>query len=26
MYKVLEYVQSTTTLYNDRYLQNLFKR
>ncbi|MGA8622561.1 MAG: diguanylate cyclase [Candidatus Sulfotelmatobacter sp.] len=26
MYKVLEFIQSTTTLYNDRYLQNLFKR
>jgi diguanylate cyclase (GGDEF)-like protein/putative nucleotidyltransferase with HDIG domain len=26
MYKVLEFVQSTTTMYNDRYLQNLFKR
>jgi hypothetical protein len=26
MYKILEFVQSTTTLYNDRYLQNLFKR
>ncbi len=26
MYGVLEYVQSTTTKYNDRYLQNLFNR
>ena len=26
MYRVLEFVQSTTTIYNDRYLQNLFKR
>jgi hypothetical protein len=26
MYRVLEFVQSTTTMYNDRYLQNLFKR
>ena len=26
MYRILEFVQSTTTLYNDRYLQNLFKR
>jgi diguanylate cyclase (GGDEF)-like protein/putative nucleotidyltransferase with HDIG domain len=26
MYKILEFVQSKTTLYNDRYLQNLFKR
>jgi diguanylate cyclase (GGDEF)-like protein len=26
MYKILEFVQSTTTIYNDRYLQNLFKR
>ncbi|HTU40473.1 MAG TPA: diguanylate cyclase [Candidatus Aquilonibacter sp.] len=26
MYKILEHVQSTTTLHNDRYLQNLFKR
>jgi diguanylate cyclase (GGDEF)-like protein/putative nucleotidyltransferase with HDIG domain len=26
MYKILEFVQSTTTMYNDRYLQSLFKR
>jgi diguanylate cyclase (GGDEF)-like protein/putative nucleotidyltransferase with HDIG domain len=26
MYKILEFVQSTTTMYNDRYLQNLFQR
>src|SRR5579863_7970304 len=26
MYKILEFVQSKTTLYNDRYMQNLFKR
>jgi hypothetical protein len=26
MYRILEFVQSTTTMYNDRYLQNLFKR
>ena len=26
MYRILEFVQSTTTLYNDRYLQNLFHR
>jgi diguanylate cyclase (GGDEF)-like protein/putative nucleotidyltransferase with HDIG domain len=26
MYKILEFIQSSTTLYNDRYLQNLFKR
>ena len=26
MYKVLEFVQSTSTMYNDRYLQTLFKR
>ena len=25
MYKILEFVQSTTTMYNDRYLQGLFK-
>jgi c-di-GMP-binding flagellar brake protein YcgR len=25
MYRILEFVQSTTTVYNDRYLQNLFK-
>jgi hypothetical protein len=26
MYKILEFVQSKTTLYNDRYMQTLFKR
>jgi diguanylate cyclase (GGDEF)-like protein/putative nucleotidyltransferase with HDIG domain len=26
MYRILEYVQSKTTMYNDRYLQNLFSR
>lgn len=26
MYKVLEYVQSSSTMYNDHYLQTLFKR
>ena len=26
MYCILEFVQSKTTMYNDRYLQNLFKR
>jgi diguanylate cyclase (GGDEF)-like protein/putative nucleotidyltransferase with HDIG domain len=26
MYRILEFVQSKTTLYNDRYLQNLFNR
>jgi diguanylate cyclase (GGDEF)-like protein/putative nucleotidyltransferase with HDIG domain len=26
MYRILEFVQNTTTMYNDRYLQNLFKR
>ena len=26
MYRILEFVQSTTTVYNERYLQNLFKR
>jgi diguanylate cyclase (GGDEF)-like protein/putative nucleotidyltransferase with HDIG domain len=26
MYKILEFIQSSTTLYNDRYLQNIFKR
>ncbi len=26
MYRVLEFVQNSTTVYNDRYLQNLFKR
>jgi diguanylate cyclase (GGDEF)-like protein/putative nucleotidyltransferase with HDIG domain len=26
MYTILEFVQSTTTMYNDRYLQGLFKR
>ena len=26
MYRILEFVQSSTTMYNDRYLQNLFKR
>jgi diguanylate cyclase (GGDEF)-like protein/putative nucleotidyltransferase with HDIG domain len=26
MYRVLEFVQSSTSLYNDRYLQSLFKR
>jgi diguanylate cyclase (GGDEF)-like protein/putative nucleotidyltransferase with HDIG domain len=26
MYRILEFVQSSTTVYNDRYLQNLFKR
>jgi diguanylate cyclase (GGDEF)-like protein len=26
MYRILEFVQSTTTMYNDRYLQNLFNR
>ena len=26
MYRILEFVQNSTTLYNDRYLQNLFKR
>ena len=26
MYKILEFVQSRTTMYNDRYLQNLFNR
>ncbi|MGA7170332.1 MAG: diguanylate cyclase, partial [Candidatus Sulfotelmatobacter sp.] len=26
MYRILEFVQSTTTLYNDRYLQKLFNR
>jgi len=26
MYRILEFVQSTTTVYNDRYLQNLSKR
>ena len=25
MYRILEFVQNTTTFYNDRYLQNLFK-
>jgi diguanylate cyclase (GGDEF)-like protein/putative nucleotidyltransferase with HDIG domain len=26
MYRILEFVQSSTTMYNDRYLQNLFNR
>jgi diguanylate cyclase (GGDEF)-like protein/putative nucleotidyltransferase with HDIG domain len=26
MYRILEFVQNTTTVYNDRYLQNLFNR
>ncbi len=26
MYRVLEFVQNTTTFYNDRYLQNIFSR
>ncbi len=26
MYRVLEFVQSNTAMYNDRYMQNLFKR
>ena len=26
MYRILEFVQSKTTMYNDRYLQNLFQR
>jgi diguanylate cyclase (GGDEF)-like protein len=26
MYRILEFVQSTTTMYNDRYLQGLFNR
>jgi diguanylate cyclase (GGDEF)-like protein/putative nucleotidyltransferase with HDIG domain len=26
MYRILEFVQSTTTIYNDRYLQNILKR
>lgn len=26
MYRILDYVQNTTTLYNDRYVQNLFQR
>src|ERR1700683_564999 len=26
MYRILEFVQNSTTVYNDRYLQNLFKR
>jgi diguanylate cyclase (GGDEF)-like protein/putative nucleotidyltransferase with HDIG domain len=26
MHKILEFVQSTTTMYNDRYVQTLFKR
>ena len=26
MYRILEFVQSSTSLYNDRYLQSLFKR
>jgi len=26
MYRILEFVQASTTVYNDRYLQNLFKR
>jgi diguanylate cyclase (GGDEF)-like protein/putative nucleotidyltransferase with HDIG domain len=26
MYRILEFVQSKTTMYNDRYMQNLFKR
>jgi len=26
MYRSLEFVQSKTTLYNDRYMQNLLKR
>jgi hypothetical protein len=26
MHRILEFVQSTTTMYNDRYLQNLFNR
>ncbi len=26
MYRILEFVQSKTTMYNDRYLQNLFNR
>jgi diguanylate cyclase (GGDEF)-like protein/putative nucleotidyltransferase with HDIG domain len=26
MYRILEFVQGTTTVYNDRYLQNLFQR
>ena len=26
MYRILEFVQSTTTMYNDRYLQKLFNR
>jgi diguanylate cyclase (GGDEF)-like protein/putative nucleotidyltransferase with HDIG domain len=26
MYRILEFVQTSTTVYNDRYLQNLFKR
>jgi hypothetical protein len=26
MYRILEFVQSTTTMYNDRYLQGLLNR
>jgi hypothetical protein len=26
MYRILEFVQNSTTVYNDRYLQNLFHR
>jgi diguanylate cyclase (GGDEF)-like protein len=26
MYRILEFVQNSTTVYNDRYMQNLFKR
>jgi diguanylate cyclase (GGDEF)-like protein len=26
MYRILEFVQNSTTVYNDRYLQNIFKR
>jgi hypothetical protein len=26
MYRILEFVQSSTTVYNDRYMQNLLKR
>jgi hypothetical protein len=26
MYSILEYVQSTTSLYNDRYMKTLLKR
>jgi TnpA family transposase len=26
MYRILEFVQNSTTVYNDRYMQNLLKR